>query len=186
MRELTLCPTAGINCLIGPGDSGKSSILEAIDFCLGARRNIQFTDTDFHGLDVETPITISVTLGELDEGLKNFDAYGMYLRSFDAESGSIKDEPENDAETVLTVRLTVSSDLEPLWSLVSERATAQGMSRNLNWGDRVRLAPTRIGVMADYHLGWRRGSVLNKVSEERVDVSVVLAKAARDARAAFG
>ncbi|OQW66146.1 MAG: ATP-dependent endonuclease [Nitrospira sp. ST-bin5] len=186
IRELTWCPTAGINCLIGPGDSGKSSILEAIDFCLGARRNIQFTDTDFHGLDVETPITISVTLGELDEGLKNFDAYGMYLRSFDAESGSIEDEPENDAETVLTVRLTVSSDLEPLWSLVSERATAQGMSRNLNWGDRVRLAPTRIGVMADYHLGWRRGSVLNKVSEERVDASVALAKAARDARAAFG
>lgn len=179
-------PTAGINCLIGPGDSGKSSILEAIDFCLGARRNIQFTDTDFHGLDVEMPITISVTLGELDEGLKNFDAYGMYLRSFDEESGSIEDEPEKDAETVLTVRLTVSSDLEPVWSLVSERATTQGMSRNLNWGDRVRLAPTRIGMMADYHLGWRRGSVLNKVSEERVDASVALAKAARDARAAFG
>ena len=69
----------------------------------------------------------------------------------------------HDAETVLTVRLTVASDLEASWSLVSERAEAQGMARNLNWADRVRLAPTRIGVMADYHLGWRRGSVLNRV-----------------------
>ena len=186
IRELEWCPSAGINCLIGPGDSGKSSILEAIDLCLGARRNIQFTDADFHRLDVETPISISVTLGELDEGLKNFDAYGMYLRSFDAQSGLIEDEPEKDAETVLTVRLSVASDLEPSWSLVSERAEAQGITRSLNWGDRVRLAPTRIGVMADYHLGWRRGSVLNRISEERVDASVALAKAARDARAAFG
>ncbi len=48
-------PAPGINCLIGPGDSGKSSILDAIDLCLGARRNIQFTDADFHLLDVENP-----------------------------------------------------------------------------------------------------------------------------------
>lgn len=69
IRELSWCPSSGINCLIGPGDSGKSSILDAIDFCLGARRNLQFTDADFHQLDVATPIVISVTIGELDDGL---------------------------------------------------------------------------------------------------------------------
>jgi len=186
IRELTWCPAGGINCLVGPGDSGKSSILDAIDLCLGARRNIQLTDVDFHRLDVETPISISVTLGELDDELKNLEAYGMFVRGFDALSGKIEDEPEKDDETVLTVRLIVASDLEPSWSLVSERAEAQGLARNLSWGDRVRLAPTRIGVMADYHLGWRRGSVLNRVSEERADASAALARAARDARAAFG
>lgn len=179
-------PTPGINCLIGPGDSGKSSILEAIDFCLGARRNIQFTDADFYNLDVTTPITIAVTLGELDDGMKNIDQYGLYVRSYDAASGKVEDEPEKDDETVLTIDLTVASDLEPVWSLVSQRAAAQGQTRNLAWNDRVRLAPTRIGIMADYHLGWSRGSVLNRVSEERADASAALAKAARDARAAFG
>jgi putative ATP-dependent endonuclease of OLD family len=186
IKELTWCPTPGINCLIGPGDSGKSSVLDAIDFCLGARRTIQFTDADFHQLDVERPVHISVTVGELDDGLKNLEAYGLYVRGFDVESGEVEDEPEKDAETVLTVRLTVASDLEPVWSLFSERADAQGQTRNLSWSDRARLAPTRIGVMADYHLGWRRGSVLNRVSEERADTSAALAKAARDARAAFG
>ncbi len=186
IRKFAWLPSPGLNCLIGPGDSGKSSILDAIDFCLGARRSIQFTDADFHRLNVETPISISVTIGELDDRLKNFDAYGMYVRGFDARSGTIEDEPEKDAETVLTVKLSVASDLEPSWSLVSERAEAQGQTRTLSWGDRVRLAPTRIGVMADYHLGWRRGSVLNRVSEERADASSALAKAARDARAAFG
>lgn len=127
-----------------------------------------------------------MTIGELDDALKNFDTYGLYVRGFDADSGEIEDEPEKESETVLTMRLTVKSDLEPSWSLVSERAEAQGQPRNLNWGDRVRLAPTRIGVMADYHLGWGRGSVLNRVSEARADASAALAKAARDARAAFG
>ncbi len=186
IKELTWCPTPGINCLIGPGDSGKSTVLDAIDFCLGARRTIQFTDADFHQLDVQNPIQVSVTLGELDDGLKNLEAYGLYVRGFDVESGEVEDEPERDAETVLTVRLTVESDLEPVWSLFSERADAQGQTRNLSWSDRARLAPTRIGVMADYHLGWRRGSVLNRVSEERADTSAALAKAARVARAAFG
>lgn len=186
VKELAWYPAAGINCLIGPGDSGKSSILDAIDLCLGARRSAQFTDADFHLLNVEAPMTIAVTLGELDDDLKNLDTYGIYLRGFDAATGTIEDEPEKAAETVLTVKLTVASDLEPSWTLVSERAEAQGLTRNLSWGDRVRLAPTRIGIMADYHLGWRRGSVLNRVSEERADASAALAKAARDARAAFG
>lgn len=186
IRRLQWYPSAGVNCLIGPGDSGKSSILDAIDFCIGARRNIQFTDADFYLLDVETPITIAVTLGELNDDLKNLDAYGMYLRGFNAETRTIEDEPEKDAETILTVKLTVANDLEPTWTLASDRAEAQGLTRNLSWRDRVRLAPTRIGVMGDYHLAWRRGSVLNRVSEERADASAALAKAARDARAAFG
>lgn len=44
-------PKPGINCPIGLGDSGKSTVLDAIDLCLGARRNIQFSDADFFGLD---------------------------------------------------------------------------------------------------------------------------------------
>jgi putative ATP-dependent endonuclease of OLD family len=185
INDLTWLPSAGINCLIGPGDSGKSTILDAIDFCLGARRNLQFTDADFHRLDVEDPIRIAVTVGELHDSLQNLDAYGLYLRGFNTEGGTIEDEPANDAETVLTLQLTVASDLEPSWSLFSERAQAQGQSRNLNWQDRVSVAPMRIGAAAGYHLGWGRGSVLNRLSEERADASAVLAKAARDARAAF-
>ena len=84
------------------------------------------------------------------------------------------------------MKLTVASDLEPLWSLVSRRAEVQGQSRNLSWGDRVRLAPSLIGAVAHYHLGWQRGSVLNRISEERADASAALVEAAREARATFG
>ena len=40
--------------------------------------------------------------------------------------------------------------------------------------------------MAHYHLGWQRGSVLNRISEERADASAALVEAAREARATFG
>lgn len=186
IHRLDWYPSDGINCLIGPGDSGKSTILDAIDLCLGARRNISLTDADFFGLDVDQEIKITLTIGDLTDDLKNIESYGLYLRGYTAGTGVIEDEPEKDSETVLCLRLTVRGDLEPEWSLVSDRAAAQSVSRNLAWGDRTRLAPTRLGAAAEYNLGWRRGSVLNQLSDERADASAALAKAARNARELFG
>nr|WP_080439414.1 AAA family ATPase [Pseudomonas syringae] len=39
IQSLNWTPVPGFNCLIGPGESEKSSILDAIDLWLGARRN---------------------------------------------------------------------------------------------------------------------------------------------------
>ena len=148
IRDMSWLPSSGINCLIGPGDCGKSTVLDAIDFCLGARRSVQFSDADFHRLDVDTPIVITLTIGDLDDALKNIHTYGLYLRGFDASNGNVEDEPEKELETVLTLTLTVTSDLEPAWTFVSDRAKAQNATRNLTWADRVRLAPTRIGALS--------------------------------------
>ncbi|WP_163558812.1 ATP-binding protein [Halomonas sp. NO4] len=186
IQRLAWCPAPGINCLIGPGDSGKSSVLDAIDLCLGARRNVQFSDADFFGLDITSPISITLTLGGLDDAMRTLESYGAFLRAFDATTGAVEDEPSVDAEVVLCLNLTVASDLEPSWTLVSERAAQQGIVKTLAWKDRVALAPTRIGAFANFNLGWQRGSVLNRVSEERADASAALVKAARDARSAFG
>lgn len=186
IKSLEWYPSNGVNCLIGHGDSGKSTLLDAIDICIGARRSINFCDTDFYKLDVENPINITITIGSLSDGLKNIDTYGAYLRGFCNKNGSIEDEPGNGLETVLSVNLSVGADLEPIWSLLSDRAKEQGLSRNLSWADRVRLSPTRIGNISDYNLSWRKGSILNKLSDETADASLALTKAARDVRAAFG
>jgi len=179
-------PAPGLNCLIGPGDSGKSTILDAIDLCLGARRNVQFADTDFHGLEIGNSITITLTLGDLDDALKSLDSYGVFLRGYRENIGAVEDEPGHGAEVVLSLNLTVGSDLEPSWTLLSERAAQQGIVKSLAWKDRLLLAPTRIGALADFNLAWQRGSVLNRISEERADASTALVRAAREARNAFG
>jgi putative ATP-dependent endonuclease of the OLD family len=180
IRALSWLPPAGIACLIGPGDSGKSTVLDAIDLCLGARRNAQFSDADFFNLDVKEAISISLTIGALDDGLKNIDAYGLCLRGFNPLTGDVEDEPEKELETVLTLNLTVQSDLEPSWTLISDRAKAQNATRNLSWADRIRVSPTRIGALADSNLSWRRGSILNRLTDEKADASAALVKAARE------
>jgi putative ATP-dependent endonuclease of OLD family len=186
IQLLDWTPSAGINCLVGPGDSGKSSILDAIDLCLCSRRNVSFGDTDFYALKVAEPIVISATLGDLPDELKNLDTYGEFLRGFDAATGQTEDEPRAGIETVLTLRLQVTSDLEPNWTLFSERAEQHGLERGLAWKDRLILAPARIGSFAHTNLSWTRGSILNRLTDERANLGAELARAAREARASFG
>ena len=186
IQSLVWWPSDGINCLIGPGDSGKSSILDAIDLCLGARRSAPFGDTDFFDLDVTRPISISITLGALPDALKNFDAYGDYLRGVDSGLGLVSDEPGAGLETAITLRLQVASDLEPSWTLFSERAHAQGLERGLVWKDRSLLAQARIGGGSSSNLSWARNSVLNRLTDERAELGAELARAAREARTNFG
>jgi len=182
---LVWCPQEGINCLIGPGDSGKSTILDAIDLTLGARRQATFTDADFHLLDVTKPIDIKITLGALDDSLKNLESYGLFHRGWNVATGELEPEPGVGLETALTLALTVGDDLEPNWALFSERAEAQGSSRDLTWSHRNQYAPTRLGPYASHHFAWGAKSILNRLSEDRANAAAALAAAARKARDAF-
>lgn len=186
IKSLSWFPSNGVNCLLGPGDSGKSTILDAIDLCLGARRGMALSDTDFYGLDVSESITISLTLGDLPERLKNLDYYGECLRGYEDLTGAVEDEPRKGLETVLTVRLTVAADLEAVWSLHSNRTAHLDPPKMLQWKDRMALAPVRLGHQTNSNLSWTRGSVLNRLGEERVEVGPALVNAAREARTGFG
>lgn len=185
IQSLFWSPEPGINCLIGPGDSGKSTVIEAIDACLTPRRSLSFADSDFHALNVQQPIQITVTLGDLPDELKDVDLYGDFLRGFDSVLDVI-DEPGNGLETVLSIRLTVGADLEPSWRLHSDRTAEEETSRQLPWKARVALAPLRLGGHPNSNLSWARGSVLNKLSDERADMHAELVAAAREARGNFG
>lgn len=179
-------PSPGLNCLIGAGDGGKTTILDAIDFCIGARRTAHFSDADFYELNPGQPISIRVTLGELPDTMRSMEGYGPYLRGFVVQPPEVVDEPGSGIETVLTVQLVVAGDLEPSWSLFSDRAVTQNAMRSLTWADRVRVAPTRIGGVSETQLGWRRGSVLARLTGEEVNGGPAMLQAIRDARAAFG
>lgn len=186
VKELNWFPDPGINCIIGPSDAGKSTIIEAIDLTLGPRRTKVFSDVDFHLLNTDEPIQISITVGDLADPLQNFEKYDLFLRGYDKDKCEIVEEAGQGIENVLTLRLRVGNDLDPVWSLYSERAEAQGREKNITWGDRVLLAGTRIGSVADYHLSWRKGAVLNRIGDETPNTNVAIAQAKRAAMKAFG
>ena len=185
IAELIWCPSPGLNCLIGPGDSGKSTILIAIDYTLGARRNISFSDADFCRANVNAPIEITVTLGDLPEDLLNLDRYGYFHRGFDANTARLYDEPQSNLETVISVKLIVRSDLQPEWGLFSIRAASEGIEKSLPWAQRDLIAPIKLDATSDRHLAWGSRSLLNKLSDEAIDISGTLASVARQTRSAF-
>jgi putative ATP-dependent endonuclease of the OLD family len=186
INTLNWQPFAGVNCLIGPGDSGKSTILEAIDLCLTPRRYALFGEADFYHLETRDPIIIEVTLGELEDAMLDIDTYARFLRGFDHASGQIEDEPSGTLEPVLTLRLEVGDDLIPRWTLFAERAKERHESRDLSARDRSRIAPTRLGAYADTHLAWGQRSILNRFGDERPDAGAALAQARSAAKQAFG
>ena len=186
VQQLSWAPKEGINCLIGPGDSGKTSILDAVEACMSVRRNIEFSDADFYGMDVSNPIIIRVTVGELPDHLMDLDAFGEILRGFNAASRVVEDEPGDGLEIVLTLQLLVGDDLDPKRALYSKRTESDPYQRQLQWKDKAMLAPSRIGNHSSTNLSWTKSSVLARLSEEKLAVGNDLVSAAREARLAFG
>jgi putative ATP-dependent endonuclease of OLD family len=186
IRKLSWVVAEGLNCLIGAGDSGKSTLLDAIEFALNPRSRATFSDADFYLLEVNRRIQIRVTFGGLEDVLKNFDMYGQFHRGFDPQSGAVHPEPDDGIETVLTAQLAVGSDLEPSWGLFSERAAAEDYSRDFNKDHRKYIVPSRIGAYASHHLAWGQRSVLSRLFEGTANVGPALVAAGRSARESFG
>jgi ABC-type branched-subunit amino acid transport system ATPase component len=186
IKQLSWAPSEGINCLIGPGDSGKTSILDAIESCMSVRRTTEFSDADFFEMDVSEPIIIRVTVGALPDRLMDLDTLGEMLRGFNIDDGSVEDEPGEGLEVVLTFQLVVGDDLEPKRALYSQRTELDPYQRQLQWKDKAELAPNRIGNHASTNLSWTKNSVLTRLSEEKLAIGNDLVSAAREARLAFG
>ncbi len=178
-------PRPGINCLIGPGDGGKSTILDAVELNLGSRQSYSFTDADFHRCDTSRPIIIDITLGALDDDLLNLETYGHFFRGWDSATGTLHTETSATLETVLTLRLTVADDLEPFWTLYADGPSAEGREKNLLFKHRHNVSPVRLGTVATHHMALGPRSVLGKLSSDATQASAALAAASRQARKAF-
>lgn len=166
--------------LVGPGDSGKSTILDALERVLSPRWNHPFDDTDFYGLETGEPIRIRATILDFPPSFLKDSKFGLALQAFDDEEGVAGVPTGADDETLcIVVELTVDSSLEPQWNVIDSK----GDAHPIHVRDREALGMLRVGNNIDLHLGWNRGSVLTRVTETGDDVAAVLAEATRKARA---
>lgn len=141
-------PSGDIYCLIGKGDSSKSTILEAIRYAFYPQWNLTLSDSDFYQCKVENAIAIEVTIGDLVEEFCSLTKYGHCLRGWDAVALRLTDEPDDHLERVLTVRLTVEKDLEPKWMVVCDRSPG-GVS--FKQADRNKVSVGLIGAYSEPH-----------------------------------
>lgn len=169
-------------CLVGAGDSTKSTIIDAIEFALSPRWNLPFSDSDFYDSDTSEPFSITVSVNELPDELVKESRFGLHLRGWDTRKRCIRDEPEEGDECIISVRLRVPSSLEPEWTVVNKR-TPEGVK--ISSEDRERSGAIRIDSFIDRHLSWSRGSVLARLTGKVDEMPSILADAGREARKAI-
>lgn len=186
IKQLEWTPGAAVNCLIGAGDSRKTTILDAIELALNPRSYIFADDSDFYNLDFNNPVKITITMGDLPTEFLSDDRYGMYLRGWNAERSEIEDESGEGLEEVLSVRVTIDKSLEARWFIINDRIDADDKDPpSLRYGDARKLATTRLGPYAERHLAWGRQSVLTRIEEASDNIGALLAEASRAARDTF-
>ncbi|QYG03948.1 ATP-dependent endonuclease [Massilia sp. NP310] len=182
IKKLEWClPTADIFCLIGKGDSSKSSILEAIRYVFYPQWNLAFSDSDFYMSNVEEPVVIEVSIGELAEEFCSLTKYGHCLRGWDAKKLLLHAEPDDHLERILTVRLTVNKDLEPRWQVVSD-GKPEGI--DFKTADRNKVSVGLIGAYSEKQLSWANGTALAKLTEAQ-SLNELLAKTSRTTRSSL-
>ncbi|GAA2021860.1 hypothetical protein GCM10009819_00470 [Agromyces tropicus] len=166
--------------LVGPGDSGKSTILEAIHYLLGDRWNIPVSDTDFYGVDVSSPIVVKAVLVDIPDALRKENAFGLWLSGLDAE-GVLHQDPEDDHTPAMIACLTVDETLEPKWTV--ERV--DGQSQVLTSSQRHHFSTFKVDDRNDTQLRWTRTSALGRMSVRDGGDRQALSAASRAAQQAL-
>ena len=174
IRELSWALSNRMLCLIGPGDSTKTTILDAIEFALWPSWNLQIVDNDFFQGNTATPICIEVTIGELPQEFYSDDKYGLHLRGNIFENN---DEPKDGDDYYLTVQLKIDESLEPEWRVVNNRSDG----KSIPYKDRAKLCVNRVGLSIDKDFTLGRNSVLNRIGSKDAGIENFILSVSRSA-----
>lgn len=154
---------AGANfiALIGRGDSGKTTILEAISFVLSPNWTIPLCDTDFHNCNISEPIEITATVYDLPKELIKESKFGLHLETINPKTYEIipRDNIDDlvDAIGGLTIKLTIDNTLEPIWHVINP---VDKELISISASDRARLNVFMIADSIDRHFSLSKGSPL--------------------------
>ena len=176
------------NCIVGAGDTCKTTILTALDYALSPRTVLSVDDSDFFGQDVEQDLVIQVTLSGWDETLPDIrkffqeKAFARFKCGLD-DTGPLP-EPISDDQVAVSVSLRVDKSLEPKWFVVKGRDKGEGVEKKpIYSSDRAMLGLTRLDTFTDYHFTWGRNTILTRLSTDREgNLSAVLSELARGMR----
>jgi len=166
-------------CLIGPNDTTKTTLLDAIDMALSPTPYLSISEVDFHNAKTDDPIEIRVTVGGIPPGshLWTDSRFGFLTRGWRKEGGLTDEPEEEDCEPVLTVRLRIGSSYEPEWTVMADR-NQEGVP--VSPQNRAQLGVVRLGDDIDRDLAWGRYSVLTRLTGG--DAAEAVAEAQRKLR----
>lgn len=158
---------SNIICIVGRGDSGKSTLLEAISLVLSPSWNIAFNDSDFTDLDINNPIRIEAIVYDLPDKLYTTAGSGL-CTTFLNEQTLCEEELTDSSIEAVRIILTVMSDLEPKW-MMANTMTEQIIKAS----DRAKLNVFLVSDFVDKHFSWNKGTPLaSLLKKEMMDIPV--------------
>lgn len=167
-------------CLVGPGDSAKSTIIDAIHLALGDRWSLSLNDTDFYGGELAEPFIIRVAVSDLTAEIRGHSLLGLHLAGIDA-AGEWHHDPADGLDPCVVVQLKVDQDMEPAWTIhrpggIEEVPIGSGVRR--------KFQVFKVDDRIDNHLRWTRTSALTRITDATHGTSATLSTAIVAARAA--
>jgi putative ATP-dependent endonuclease of OLD family len=175
IKHLRWNPGSQMNVILGGGDSGKSTLLDAIALALSPQPSQAANETDYSNLDTSTPFRIQLVLGSLSDEFKAL-AYPPPLRGWDSERSELLPAPNDELghEAVVCIEVVGTEDLELQHRLVQPGNDLRPMTVALRaaaglWNVSTNRAP-------DAQLRMARGSLLERaIGRDRLRAPAVAA-----------
>ena len=168
IKSLTWQPAKGVNLILGGGDVGKSTILDAIGLLLSPTNAANLSDTDYYLRDVSAEFEIEAIVSLPLEGMVNQQvklAWPWMWNGSAAVVPSIEGEAPAQAEAVYRFRVRGTPDLELAFEIVQPDGAADhfsvGLRRSIGL---VRLAGDD---RSDRDLRLVQGSALDRLLSDR-------------------
>ncbi|WP_171905832.1 AAA family ATPase, partial [Sphingobium phenoxybenzoativorans] len=114
LEKLEWHPSRGVNLILGGGDVGKTTILDAIALLLSPVNSATLPDTDYYGRVIEDGFSITAVLGlPAGSGInaQQKPAWPWVWNGREATAPALEDEAR-DEEAVYVVRVRATEDLE--------------------------------------------------------------------------
>lgn len=116
LEDFSWQPRPGINCLVGPGDAGKTTVLEAIALLLYPRRPPLISEYAYYRRRLSEGFEIEAVIGGLTDAATGAMRLAPLRGWLNGELHPLPD--EGGAEAVLVARVTGSADLELAYELI--------------------------------------------------------------------
>ncbi|WP_245477565.1 ATP-dependent nuclease [Bradyrhizobium guangxiense] len=162
-------PAAGLNLILGGGDVGKTSILDAIALLFSPSNPSFVPDTDYYGRQEEGGFVIDAVISLPDDSKINSLLKAAWPWDWDGKKPVVpsidEDGPAAHNEPVYWVQVTGTPELD----LVYEVKQPDGTSENMPLGLRRQLGPVRLSSddRNDRDLRFVQGSALDRLLADK-------------------